>query len=581
LLVAAFAILGVQAMAMAPVIGDIPSPIIGDEGIATPANIFVYPDAIDLDRWVTDDTTPSDQIIWSYDGTGNYLLNGVDPIDTGNPDNPGANRIDNQDLDPGAVDSDPRTVTFRNANLTPIGQSPGNPPGFTGVNAEELITLFASDGTTFTMKELFVYTDAGGNDRLSGVADAIRVQDINWLVEAPNALTMGWISTGLGPITFSNNVNEGLCWQVPLTGVSLGQWISPYPFIELAANSVFECRLDIDAAGVTLPADTAPLFSFIVDNFANDGSVVDNKAAAEWLWLDNLGGANSPGLGGSVGRNEFRAYFTPAPVIDAGWNSTTTGMFQPSMDANNDFRVQWRGLDVDGIGYGGEFDQGNMCLRAITIDQISIDAFTVLSTPYNATNLTNARGQGPNGPGTSLMNSIVGQTSVNFAGGDVTVQQSAANGWDIDIVSFTPGNEVSSPLLNPAETADNFPVIQESNKLYKVTIGAIAPNATAVSNPPDGIRLGADNAVTEVLHTNNVLATVNTIGLPIQGSETVYTAFYYTHNATLSQVSDANRIRPRADVLLSPQVGIPTVDENAGGITFTFMRMDEVAVPIP
>jgi hypothetical protein len=579
LLVAAFAILGVQAMAMAPVIGDIPSPIIGDEGNATPANIFVYPDAINLDLYVTDDTTPVDQIIWSYDGTGRYLLNGVDPIDTGDPDNPGANQVDNQDLDADEADGNPRTVTFRDATLTPIGQSPGNDPGGTGIVANEIVTLFASDGTTFSMKDIFVYTDAGGNDRLSpGAAPKELLQSFDWLTQASDAPGLGWISTGLGPITFTNNNGEGLCWQVPLSGVSLGQWISPYPFIELVANSVWECRLDIDAAGVTLPADTAPLFSFIVDNFANDGSVVDNKAAAEWLWLDNLGGANSPGLGGSVGRNDFVAYFTPAPVASAAWNSTTTGMFQPSVDANNDFRVQWRGLDVDDIGYGGELDEGNMCLRGIEIYRVGIDAFSVVDTPYNVTDLTDARGGAP-GAGTTLINSLVGQTTVNFAGGDVTVQQSGANGWDIDIVSFTPGNEVTDVFNNPAETVDNFPVVQESNKLYKITIGAIAPNATAETNPPDGIRLGADNAVTEVLHTSNVLASVNTIGLPVQGSETVYTAFYYTHNETLSTVSEANRIRPRADLLLSPQVGIPTVDENAGGITFTFMRMDEVSVP--
>jgi hypothetical protein len=579
LLVAAFAILGVQAMAMAPVIGDIPSPIIGDEGNATPANIFVYPDAIDLDLYVNDDTTPVDQIIWSYDGTGRYLLNGVDPIDTGDPDNPGANRVDNQDLDADEEDGDTRTVTFRDATLTPIGQSPGNDPGGTGIVANEIVTLFASDGTTFSMKDIFVYTDAGGNDRLSGVEPGDRIHDIDWLTQASTATTMGWISVAtFGQITFTNNNNEGLCWEVTLTGDRIGQWISPYPFINLVPNSVWECRLDIDAGGATLPADSAPLFSFIVDNFANDGSVVDNKAAAEWLWLDNLGGANSPGLGGSVGRNEFRAYFTPAPVVSSGWNSTTTGMFQPSLDGSNDFRVQWRGLDVDNIGYGGESDAGNMCLRGIIVDRYNINSFSVLNTPYNETNLTNAQGGAP-GAGTTLINSLVGQTTVNFAGGDVTVQQSGANGWDIDIISFTPGNEVLDVFNNAAETVDNFPVVQESNKLYKITIGAIAPNATAVTNPPDGIRLGADNAVTEVLHTSNVLATVNTIGMPIQGTETVYTAFYYTHNETLSTVTEANRIRPRADLLLSPQVGIPTVDENAGGITFTFMRMDEVSVP--
>jgi hypothetical protein len=578
LLVAAFAILGVQAMAMAPVIGDIPSPIIGDEGVATPANIFVYPDAINLDQYVTDDTTPADQIIWSYDGTGRYLLNGADPIDTGDPNSPGANQVDNQDLDPDQADGNTRTVTFRDATLTPIGQSPGNDPGATGIVANEIVTLFASDGTTFSMKDIFVYTDKGGNDRLSPEGGDVII-DIDWLTQATQANALGWISVAtFGQITFTNNNGEGLCWEVSLTGDRIGQWISPYPFINLVANSVFECRLDIDAGGATLPADTAPLFSFIVDNFANDGSVVDNKAGAEWLWLDNLGGANSPGLGGSVGRNEFRAYFTPAPVVSAAWNSQTTGMFQPSLDANNDFRVQWRGLDVDNIGYGGELDAGNMCLRSIQVIQHPISAFTVLSTPYNETNLTDARGGAP-GAGTTLINSLVGQTSVNFAGGDVTVQQSGANGWDIDIVSFTPGNEVLDVFNNAAETVDNFPVIQESNKLYKVTIGAVAPDATAETNPPDGIRLGADNAVTEVLHTSNVLASVNTIGLPVQGTETVYTAFYYTHNETLSTVPEANRIRPRADLLLSPQVGIPQVDENAGGITFTFMRMDEVSVP--
>src|SRR5688500_1295053 len=56
----------------APVIGDIPSPVIGDRETATPANTFVFPDAIDLTAYITDknadgSNNPPSNIIWSYE----------------------------------------------------------------------------------------------------------------------------------------------------------------------------------------------------------------------------------------------------------------------------------------------------------------------------------------------------------------------------------------------------------------------------------------------------------------------------------------------------------------------------------
>jgi len=167
--------MGAGAMAMAPVIGEIPSPIVGDAESVTPANLFVYPDAFNLANYVHDDATASGDIKWSFEivGAAKYNINGVQPMNTGggdDPINPGAKQINNQVLGGEEnPDGNAASITIRNVNLSPIG-GPNTDPGASGIVASEtqLVTLYASDGTTYSMKSVFFYTDNDGADRLSG-----------------------------------------------------------------------------------------------------------------------------------------------------------------------------------------------------------------------------------------------------------------------------------------------------------------------------------------------------------------------------------------------------------------------------
>ena len=72
LVTVAIALMGMTAMATAPVIGNIPSPIVGGGDTTTPANEFVYPDAINLNAHRSDHGG-DENIGWSYEVTGTQI----------------------------------------------------------------------------------------------------------------------------------------------------------------------------------------------------------------------------------------------------------------------------------------------------------------------------------------------------------------------------------------------------------------------------------------------------------------------------------------------------------------------------
>ena len=145
LLTVAVALLGFKAMATAPTISSMPDIIIGDAETATPANEYVFPDAVDADTKVSDTDSTDGQIIWSYTNPGgNYRINNATP-NTGDLVNPAAgSRINVVDTDPKQVDNNPRTFTFRNIVHSPIGGS------YTQATTSEgqVVTVVASDGST-------------------------------------------------------------------------------------------------------------------------------------------------------------------------------------------------------------------------------------------------------------------------------------------------------------------------------------------------------------------------------------------------------------------------------------------------
>ena len=95
-----FLLAGGQAEAAAPVIFDIPSPVISDEHDITVANEFVYVDAIDLSRWVSDPDGGPNPVVWSYDivGIPRYRINGVGVLGAGDPVDPDTVAISTQVL---------------------------------------------------------------------------------------------------------------------------------------------------------------------------------------------------------------------------------------------------------------------------------------------------------------------------------------------------------------------------------------------------------------------------------------------------------------------------------------------------
>ncbi len=69
----AFALLAIKASALAPVISDLPDIYIGDAENSSANNVFVLPDAYNLNDFVSDDLTSASALIWTFSETGSTL----------------------------------------------------------------------------------------------------------------------------------------------------------------------------------------------------------------------------------------------------------------------------------------------------------------------------------------------------------------------------------------------------------------------------------------------------------------------------------------------------------------------------
>jgi hypothetical protein len=265
LMTVAVAVLAVNAMALAPTIGSVPSPIVGDENSPTYPNLFVFPDAIDLRLYGEDptgDLTPG-EIIWSYEAS-IYTINGVPSMGGGDdPADPGATSkaisagVQNGEDDP---DGNAYTVTIRNANLSPIG-GPNTDPGGAGyvLSETELVTLYASDGTTYSSATVWFYTDNDGNDRFSGEGEHVIDNDFN-------GSTNGWTSFDMGSddLSHSTDGDTALCMTVGLTGANAGGWVSPEGILNLVKNSVWKFVMVVNSSQAS--AGAVPFWDLAVDN---------------------------------------------------------------------------------------------------------------------------------------------------------------------------------------------------------------------------------------------------------------------------------------------------------------------------
>jgi hypothetical protein len=598
----AFACLGFQAFAVAPVIREIPSPVVTDD--ANPVSgsfLFVYADWIDLRAYTTDDGNVSN-LTWVYEATGTrYSLNNAVEIGASSKVTPPANAIINSAANIAAgpesdPDGSPFTVTVRDVIQSPIGGP--NVPG--GINpgdivGQETITLYASDGTTVSNARSFkAYTQAyGGNasfvDRLSftpgptpetGATPGHGLPTVDFNATGTN----NWTSVVVNGATASTA--GGLCIFVPAANVNIGVWVSPYAIQALDNNAVWRLRTTMSTTQNT--AGLVPMWDILVENLGGPAS--EQAYIGDSLYLDLAGSANAV-QGPAQGRNNFETWYTVAAVDTPQWNNGTTGAIRTALDADNDYHIIFRILDTDAsTGIGGQFDTGTICLADLAIDKFdtaniasSLNVYNLNPIVSGASGVTvfDILGTLNPGPGNGAVE--------DFLSNPLTITPAdATNGWVVELVAVIPGDTqgdlpISDPGFNAATSADDWPIAWESDTLYELQVELSAPDATGETNGADALLLGFETKSTELLQDSYVLSGFpNRPAMPKQistvGSTQIYKSFWNSHTRTLVGVPGADRFRWKLLILSTDTYNRPLFTDvnNHGGIRIHSVKVNKV-----
>lgn len=573
LVTVAIALMGMSAMAEAPVIDDIPSPIVGGGSYTTPPNTFVYPDAINLNAYVHDDGG-LENIVWSYwvDGTAIYNINGTEPLDLGTDDaiDPAATDKDLGTVRNGEedLDSKAQTITVRNVNLSPLGGDNGDPGSTEGILESEtqVVTLFASDGSTYTTKEIMVYTDNGGQDRLSPGSEGEPVYNADFTND-DNGYSTGEINSA----TVSVGAN-GICIEVAADNTNIGTWTSPYPLFEMANNSVYQVRATMNGSQTTVGA--VPLWDIVIQNYDSvTGTQGANAYLADYLFLDNENGAYA--VGPSTGISGVELYFVPLAAKLPSWQDSSTGAFSTANDAKNDIQLVFRMLDASNTGYGGELDFGQVCVQTLAIERFDLDqnvteGATVMNLAINNTNYS----------GTTLTS----MTSYNWAtAGQVTI--SPTGGTPTDVAQVFPGDGDNLASGGSGAIDDDFPITWEADTIYMVEMSVSAPTSGDESQPVDVIQVGIDPPSWENFMLNTVTrgdGTMHNIGMPKSGTAQTYVTFFKSDRVSMT-TADFKRLRPRVQILDSSALsfgnasGVPQTT-NTGAFTIHGITVKKVTI---
>jgi hypothetical protein len=557
-------VMGLQAMAMTPVVSEIRDIIVGDGEDVSASNIFVFPDAVNLAEIVTDDGLPGDDLLWSfYDSTETYLINGMASLsDTDDPVSPPTEKTINLADDETYVadennvwnsrDTSPETITVRNNVLSPItGTAPYDEPGAAGLDSGTAVTLFCSDTDKAGSTTLFVFTNNEGFDEISGgPPPPTPVVTIDF-----SSSTNGWTYEQLyGSVT--SGTSGAICMTDPAAGDNGGQWVGPYGEtneggVSLVNNAVYRIRLHMTSTQTS--PNAGPLWDMIIENQTPTGSAGAFCYGADYWFLDNYGGANAI-AGPTVGRESFDIWWTPACVSQASWQSAA---FATAQDAQNDMRLQFRTIDAASAGYDAGNDSGTICISSIEVVRQDISALTSSATVYTDDNLTAANWHA----------SWYGGTTATFADGELTVEPTSS--WGDEIIAIEPGDTDFSP----GDLADNYPFAWDGDTLYKMEVVMRAPDANSETHPPDFIILRMDSASNELFMENYVVMNMDRAAMPKQTAAT-YVGFFYSHNASLA--SDANLKRLRAHLAVGALSGI-TAFTNDGGVVIESIVVKKIA----
>lgn len=596
LMAVAVVMMAAQAMSMAPIIGNIPSPVVGDNENVTPANTFVFPDAIDLTAYVTDKNAdgsdnPPANIMWSYEilgGTARYRINNRDQIaGTDDPSNPpAAKRIDG----PGSADEDPlgtndadSKITIRNIALTPITEppSPGTDPGAAGIIPAETqeVTFYAGDGTTFSFKNVLFYTDNDGNDRLSGggvSGTPVYTQTFTGTVANWGYRTLG------GNITSSyDNTIGALCINTQAAGDNLAVWSGPWgTVLPLVNNAVYDIRYKVNSSQAT--QGQVPFWDMLVNDYGYENPAGQqnlkglNLYGGNYMFLDNTGGANAVTTAKSP--MEFRMVWCPSPVVTAQWNDTTSppfpngpGPWAPGEDGNNDGFVEFRILDAaSAVGVNGAAANGTLCLNEVNITRFDVTQVQVVANRLNFATITQGGLNGANGVGNTRATTIVGATA-SFAGGAVTIDP--AGGPMLSQVE--PGDYVFDLGTNNS-VLDNYPVAMTPNTLYRIQFVLSAPTQADADAPMDIMWVGADTPTNECINLSYVTVNAWHHGMP-KTAQSTYTAFFFSNQGTAAtNPAHFNQFRWR--MMFGNADTLGGGEPNTGAIRLHSVVVDEVTL---
>ena len=560
------------ALATSPVIGKIPPPIVGGGETTSPPNTFVYSDALNLNSWVADDGG-IENIAWSYEIVGEqiYSINGNAPIvssseDPTSPTTVGKDlyTVRNGEDNPDGLG---QTITIRNVHLSPFG-GPNNDPGeMEGILSSETqaVTLYASDGSTYTQKEFMIYTDNEGEDRLSPGCDS----DCGRFEIDFTTGSHGYTSTGWGGTTVTVGSN-GICIEVAAANTNIGRWTSPYPMFEMAGNSVYRVRANMNGSQTT--PGLVPLWDIVIQNFDSaDGVGGANAYFADYLFLDNEGGANA--VGPTSGITDIELFFVPLPARSPAWNDTATGAYSVANDDKNDIQLIFRVLDADERGgFGGELDVGQVCIQTITIDRFDLDTGVIEVATVMDLNLDETHFRGED---------LLDSTTFDWgAAGQVTIGPTDGN-FETEISYLQPGDGDHMGIGGSGAAEDDYPIVWEDNTIYMIEVDVSAPTAGDEEQPVDVIQVGMDPPTWECFMLNTVTrgdSTMHNIGMPKSGTPQTYVTFFNGHQASLSAQSDFVRLRPRVQILNAVPLIFFFEDKNTGDITIHGIRVKKVTM---
>jgi len=608
LMAVAVAVMVMRAMAMAPVIGDIPSPVVGNGDSVTPAVGFVYPDAIDLTQYVTDGDTDVADIVWSYDvvGSQKYRINGVDPLGIGGDQlAPGAKAINTQVLgDELNADSNPQTITIRNSHLSPTvfeaGTDPGGSDGI--IDGEtQTVTLYASDGTQFDSTNIDFYTTYNENDRLSPeptVPPTTHRTPVFHSTLSSSSADWAWSGLG-GAMSASYSTANGICMTVTQGSDGGGDWKLDWGKLGLVANNVYRIRATM--TGSQTVVGSTPVWDLTVNNFMEDSAADppwhgENLYGANSFFLDNVGDTNSdpnvPGANTPMGEasgKAFEVWWCPLPISCTNWNATTGGdvndppPFHPSKGDTKDSYIEFRVLQSMSCPVGQPNTwTGTLCMKSFDIDRFDLSSMTTISRvwPTNVTDgVTNAMGGG--GGNTGYTASSITNFVFNSTAKTLTVTPTSTGRTSM-FAQVQPGNQDYSFTVQSTAT-DDFPCPYDDQSLYLITVGLSAPTSTDAQYPPDMIFLGGNMFSDEVIQMNWVSLMAAHAGMPTTTVEP-YKTFFYSNYGTVhsGEASFAwwARFKPRIAIGNNTAIGgdgATAAEHNTGGITIHTWQVDKVS----